>query len=79
MVEEADFGNLGKFGKPLGELEVGLAGRGVARRMVVRDHDGHRAPLERLFEYVAGERRSGIRRAAGHAQRLADGAVLTVQ
>lgn len=64
MVEEADFSNFGKLDKPLGELDVGLTGRGVAGRMVVRDHDCHRAPLERLFEYIAGERRRGIRRAA---------------
>ena len=47
--------------------------------MVVRDHDGHRAPFERLLEYVAGEGRDGVRGAARDSQRLADGAVLVVQ
>ena len=79
MVKEAYLRDLGEGGEPFGELEVCLAGLGVARRMVVRDHDGHRAPLERLLEYVAGEGRSGVRRAARDSQRLADGAVLVVQ
>ncbi len=79
MVEKAYFRDLGESDEPFCELDVGLAGLGVARRMVVRDHNGHRAPLERLFEYVAGKGRSGVRRAARDPQRLADGAVLIVQ
>ena len=79
MVEESYLRDLGEGDEPLGELAVCPAGLGVARRMVVRDHDGHRAPLERLLEYVAGEGRSGVRRAARDSQRLADGAVLVVQ
>ena len=47
--------------------------------MVVCHHDGDRAPFERLLEHVAGEGRSGVRRAARDPQRLADGAVLVVQ
>ena len=79
MVEEPYLRDFGEGGEPLGELEVGFAGLGVARRMVVCDHDGHRTPLERLLEYVAGKGRSGIRRTARDSQRLADGAVLVVQ
>ena len=79
MIEEADFGNSGEGDETLGKLEIGFAGLGVARRMVVRHHDGDRAPLKRLLKYVACKSRSGIRRAAGDPQRLADGAVLVVQ
>ena len=79
MIKKAYLRDLGEGGEPFSEIDVGLAGLGVARRMVVRHHDGDRAPFERLLEHVASEGRSGVSRAARDAERFADGAVLVVQ
>ena len=62
VVEKAHLSNLGEGDKPFGEREIRLAGHGIAGWMVVRNHNGDRAPPNRLLEDVAGKSRGGIRR-----------------
>ena len=39
----------------VGEVGIGLAGRRIAGRMVVRDHERVCAPFESLLEHVTGK------------------------
>ena len=52
MVEELDLGDFAELDEAAGKIEVGFAGLEVAGRVVVRDHDGVCAPLERAVFYV---------------------------
>ena len=74
MVEEADLRDFGEFGEAACEINVAFAWFEVAGGMVVRDHDGVCAPLERFFEHVAREGGRGVgcaaRDANGRAERM---------
>ena len=64
MVEEVDLRDFAKLDEAAGEVEIGFAWFEIAGGMVVRDHDGMRAPFERFLEDITRESQRRIGRVA---------------
>lgn len=60
MIEQADFHQIKRVPESFGNGQVGLAGPGVARRMVVGDDERGGAPGKRLFNHHARMDMGGV-------------------
>jgi hypothetical protein len=62
MIEHLDFHKLTGTYQVTGNLDVGLRGRGVAARVIVREHDGGSSGDDREPEHLPRVDKDGIER-----------------